>query len=219
MKPGYPLLAALLATVIFGLSLILMPLWMPGYSSVHQTVSEIGMVGSPMQIPFTLMLCVVALCMLIFGSALAGECTRMSHSPLAGYLTACMAISAAGVGVFAFPSPLHNYFGLSELIGYQAPLALAISWRKDVRVKDIVRASTIMSVVMWVTIVLNLAALDRGGALWAYERPFYGLVQRSLFAAFFVWGAWVGVLLFLRHSRKYAVRLSAVPTSATDRAR
>ena len=125
----------------------------------------------------------------------------------------------AGVGVFAFPSPLHNYFGLSELIGYQAPLALAISWRKDVRVKDIVRASTIMSVVMWVTIVLNLAALDRGGALWAYERPFYGLVQRSLFAAFFVWSAWIGVLLFLRHSRKYAVRLSAVPTSATDRAR
>lgn len=219
MKPGYPLLAGLFAAVIFGASLILMPLWIPGYSSVHQTVSEIGMVGSPMQIPFTLMQCVVALCMLTFGSALAGESIRMSHSPLAGYLSACMAVSAAGVGVFALPSPLHDYFGLSELVCYQAPLALAITWRKDVRAKDVVRASTIMSVVMWVTIVLNLTVLDRGGAVWAYERPFYGLVQRSLFAAFFVWSAWVGVLLFLRHSRKFAVRLSAVPTSVTGRAR
>jgi hypothetical membrane protein len=219
MKPDYPLLAGLLAAVIFGLGITLLPLWIPGYSSVHQTVSEIGMVGSPVQIPFTLMLCVVALCMLIFGSALAGESIRMSHPPWAGYLAACMAISAAGVGVFSFPSPLHNYFGMSELIGYQAPLALAITWRKDVRAQDVVRASVLMSVLMWVAIVLNLTVLDRSSALWAYEHPFYGLVQRSLFAAFLVWSSWVGVLLHLKHSRKYAVRLSAVPTSATDRAR
>jgi hypothetical protein len=31
-------------------------------------------------------------------------------------LDACMAVSAAGVGVFAHPHPLHNVFGLSELI-------------------------------------------------------------------------------------------------------
>lgn len=218
MKPGYPLLAGPLAAVIFGLGIILLPLSIPGYSQVRQTVSEIGMVGSPMHVPFTLMLCVVALCILIFGWALGSASIRAGHSPVAGYLTAVMAISAAGVGVFAYPSPFHNYFGLSELIGYQAPLALALTWRRDPRAAGVVRLSWLMSVLMWITIALNLATLDRDGSLWAYERPFYGLVQRSLFAVFFLWCAAVGVRLFLRHSRKSDVHPSPVPTSATGRA-
>ena len=35
-----------------------------------------------------------------------------------------------GNGIFAFPHPLHNTFGIYELIGYRAPLALALSWGK-----------------------------------------------------------------------------------------
>lgn len=207
MKPGYPLLAGLLSAVIFTLGLVLLPLGIPGYSQVHQTVSEIGMVGSPMQIPFTFMLCLTALCMLMFGWALGEASIGAGHSPLAGYLTACMAVSAAGVGLFAFPSPLHNYFGMSELIGYQAPLALAVTWRADRRAAAVVRLSWVMSVLMWVTIILNLSVLDRGGALWAYERPYYGLVQRSLFAVFFLWATLVGVMLFVARSRRLIVRV------------
>src|SRR5487761_509284 len=198
MRPGYPLLAGVPAAVIFGLGLVLLPLWIPGYSSIHQTVSEIGMVGSPMRIPFTVMLCVVALCMLSFGWALGSESIGAGHSPAAGWLTACMAVSAAGVGVFSFPSPYHNYFGMSELIGYQAPLALAMSW--------------LMTALMWVAIALNLSVLDRSGALWAHERPFYGLVQRALFAAFFLWATLAGVMLFRRRSRQSAIRISIIPT-------
>ena len=37
-----------------------------------------------------------------------------------------MALSAAGVGVFAYPHPLHNVFGISELVGYQAPLVYGV---------------------------------------------------------------------------------------------
>lgn len=212
MRPGYPLLAGVLAAVIFGLGLVLLPLWIPGYSSIHQTVSEIGMVGSPMRIPFTVMLCVVALCMLSFGWALGSESIGAGHSPAAGWLTACMAVSAAGVGVFSFPSPYHNYFGMSELIGYQAPLALAIAWRTDTRATGVVRMSWLMTALMWVTIALNLSVLDRGGDLWAHERPFYGLVQRSLFAAFFLWATLAGVMLFRRRSRQSAIRISIIPT-------
>lgn len=65
-------------------------------------MSEIGEMGSPARFPFTIMLCCVALCLLVF---------------------------AAGVGIFAFPHPLHNIFGESELIGYQAPVAFALTWR------------------------------------------------------------------------------------------
>lgn len=207
MKPGYPLLAGPLAAVIFTSGVILLPLGIPGYSQIHQTVSEIGMAGSAMQLPFTVMLCATALCMLLFGWALRDASIGAGHSPLAGYLTACMAISAAGVGVFSFPSPFHNYFGMSELIGYQAPLALAITWRGDKRATGLVRMSWAMSVLMWATILLNLTVLDRGGALWAYERPFYGMVQRSLFAVFFTWATLGGVMLFLGRSRRLIVRV------------
>lgn len=212
MKSAHPLLAGLWATVIFGLGVVLLPLWIPGYSSIHQTVSEIGMVGSPMRFPFTFMLCAVALCMLIFARALGSESIRMGHSPLAAWLTACMAISGAGVGVFAFPSPLHNWFGLSELIGYQAPLALALTWRGDIRARGVVRMSWLLTALMYITIILNLSVFDRGGALWAHERPFYGLVQRSLFAVFFLWAALAGVMLFLRRGRESAVHISIIPT-------
>lgn len=216
LKPAYPLLAGLSAAVIFGVGVVVMPLWLPGYSQVRQTVSEIGMVGSPMQVPFTLMLCAVAACLLVFGWALGSESVRAGHSSLAGWLTACVAISAAGVGVFSYPSPYHNLFGLSELIGYQAPLALAITWRADARA-SVVRMSWLMTALMWVTIILNLSVLDRTGALWVHERPFYGLVQRSLFGIFFLWAALAGVML--TRSRKSAVRPSPAPTSAIGRAR
>ena len=212
MRSTYPLLAGPLAAVIFALGVILLSLRIPGYSSIHQTVSEIGMVGSPMQIPFTVMLCVVALCVLIFGWALGRVSIGAGHSAAAGCLTACMAISAAGAGVYAFPAAPHNYFGLSELIAYQAPLALAITWRNDPREAAVVRLSWIMAVLMWVSIGANLGTLDRDGSLWAHERPFYGLVQRSLFAVFFLWCAAIGAILFLRHSRKSVSRPSPIPT-------
>ena len=38
-----------------------------------------------------------------------------------------MALPAAGIGVFAYPHPAHNVFGMSELIGYQAPLVFALT--------------------------------------------------------------------------------------------
>ncbi len=55
-----------------------------------------------------------------------------------------MALPAAGIGVFAYPHPLHNVFGLSELIGYQAPLILSLTWRRDPQATTLVAFSWIM---------------------------------------------------------------------------
>jgi hypothetical membrane protein len=167
-----------------------------GYSQVHQTVSEIGEMDSPARVPFTAMLLAVALLLLVFAASLRRISVRAEIFPLAAYLTGCMALSAIGVGLFAFPHPLHNFFGLSELVGYQAPLAMAVTFRRDRRFAALVRLSFIMSALVWLAILLNLATLDRGGAIFAYERPIYGLVQRSLFLAWFVWCAAAGLLLF-----------------------
>ena len=188
-----PLAAAILTLGIIGLAL-----WVPGYSQIRQTVSEIGEMGSPARAPFTIMLCGVALCLLVFAAGVAAESKRAGHGRLAAYLIAFMALSAAGVGIFAFPHPLHNIFGESELIGYQAPLAFALTWRRDPNARHLVAFSWIMFALIWISIALNLSSLDRHGALWTEMKPVYGLIQRSLFAAWFGWCAALGVLLWRR---------------------
>ena len=168
----------------------------PGYSSIHQTVSEIGEIGSPARIPFTVLLCVVAACILVFAAAVH-DLSRVVGCPTwAAYVIGFMAISAAGVGVFAFPHPLHNVFGMSELIGYQGPLAFALSWRRNTKAKHFVTFSWIMFILVWIAIALNLSSLDRHGAIWEFLKPGYGLVQRALFAVWFGWCAIIGVMLW-----------------------
>jgi hypothetical membrane protein len=200
MQTDNRLLFGPLAAALLGLGIAVLPFWVPGYSQVHQTVSEIGEMDSPTRIPFTIMLCGVAACLLIFAAGVGAESRRTGHGRLSAYLIGCMAVSAAGVGIFAFPHPLHNVFGESELIGYQAPLAFALSWRRDPSAKRLVSFSWIMFALIWISIALNLVSLDRHSALWAEMKPIYGLIQRSLFAAFFCWCAGVGVLL-RRHLR------------------
>jgi hypothetical protein len=95
---------------------------------------------------------------------------------------AALAVSVAGIGVFSFPHPLHNVFGISELIGYQAPIAFAYAWRRDSRASALATFSWIMSGVVWITIFLNLTTLHRYGLIWEHVRQTYGLVQRCFSA-------------------------------------
>jgi hypothetical membrane protein len=209
MKHGDLLLFGPLGAFLFAAGIVGLAFLVPGYSHVHQTVSEIGEMDSPARIPFTVMLCAVAACLVVFAFAVRDVSIRAGHATLAAWLIGCGAVSAAGVGIFSFPHPLHNVFGESELIGYQAPLALALAWRRDPRAKGLVAFSWILFALMWIAIALNLTILDRHGALFAQVRPVYGLVQRSLFATWFSWCAVVGVLLWRGDRRNQA--LSAQP--------
>lgn len=194
------LLCGPLALCLFVLAVAILPLLVPGYSHVRQTVSEIGDTDSPARIPFAIMSCFIAVVIATFASALRSESKVSNHSPIAAWLTGCLALSIAGVGIFAYPHPLHNVFGISELVGFLAPFVFAFSWRHDQNHATVVGFSWIMSICVGVAVALNLATLDRHGALFALERPFYGLVQRALFIAWFVWCAGTGLLLLRRTS-------------------
>src|SRR6266487_1509308 len=198
MKRNYGLLFGPLAGAILGFGIAGLALLIPSYSHLHLTVSEIGEMGSPARVPFAIMLCCVAGCILVFASAVRDLSVMAHHSRLAAYLIGFMALPAAGIGIFAYPHPLHNIFGTSELIGYQAPLILSLTWRRDPQAKALVTFSWVTFGIILVVIGLNLSAFDRHGLVWAYAKPVYGLVQRALFAAWFVWCAVVGVLLFRR---------------------
>ena len=194
MKGSYRLLFGPIAAIILALGIVGLALFIPGYSHVRQTVSEIGEAGSPTRVPFAIMLGSVAACLLVFAGGVSDLSARNGHSRSAAWLIGFMAISAAGVGVFAYPHPLHNVFGLSELVGYQAPIVMALTWKNDPRAKTLVTISWILFVVIWLAIALNLSSLVP--AIWLHVRPVRGLLQRALFAAWFGWCAIVGSILF-----------------------
>ncbi|QNK02145.1 DUF998 domain-containing protein [Dyella telluris] len=186
------------AFVLWG-GFVLLPLLVPGYDSIRQTVSEIGELDSPARVPFAVMLCMVSVCVLLFASGLRDASRRLGRSSAAAWLTGFMAMSSAGVGIFAYPHPLHGVFGLSEFVGYQAPWVFALTWRRETSAAGLVRFSWVMGVLMWVAITANLSVLDLHSRLWQFERPFYGIVQRMLF---FTWCLWLaGVSLALTKNR------------------
>jgi len=187
-----------LAAAILLVGVAALPLLIPGYSSVRQTVSEIGEMTSPARLPFAAMLCAVAACILVFAAGLRALSLQNGRSAAASYVSGCMAVSAAGVGIFAFPHPLHNVFGLSELVGYQAPLVLALTWPRDPEARAAVSFSWIMTAVVWLAILANLSSLFRDAVIWPHLKPIYGLMQRALFASWFVWCAGLGVMLYRR---------------------
>lgn len=196
MHRNYRALFGPLAAAILLMGVVGLPLLIPGYSQVRQTVSEIGEMDSPARIPFAALLCCVAACLLVFAAGVRAATKQAGHYPLAAYLIGVMALCSAGVGIFAFPHPLHNVFGESELIGYQAPLALALAWRKDPRAGRLVRFSWSAFALVWICIALNLTTLHRHGPVWASVAPLYGLIQRSLFVAWFGWCIGVGLMLW-----------------------
>jgi len=194
------LLCGVVATAVLWGGLLLLPLMVPGYSSIRQTVSEIGEIGSPARIPFAAMLFVLAACLLLFAWGLRDVSIQLRRSSAAAYLVGSMAVSSVGVGIFAFPHPLHNVFGLSEIIGYQAPWVLALTWRRIEKVRTFVAFSWVMAALVWCTIIANLGVLDWHGTLQHLERPVYGIVQRSLFFAWFAWLAGTSLMLAINRS-------------------
>lgn len=189
----------LIAALVLWAGFVFLPLLVPGYDWIRQTVSEIGQVGSPARVPFTAMLCLVAACVLLFAWGLRDASVQLGRSSAAAYLTGFMAVSSVGVGVFAYPHPLHGVFGLSEFVAYQAPWVLALTWRREQHVPGIAPFSWAMAALLWAAIVANLSVLDLHSWLWQFERPVYGVVQRTLF---FIWCAWLaGISVMLIKSR------------------
>lgn len=190
----------IIAIIVLWAGLLLLPLMVPGYSFVRETVSLIGEMSSPARVPFAAVLCALAACLLIFAWGLRDVSIKLGRSTAAAYLTGFMAISSVGVGIFAFPHPLHNVFGLSEIVGYQAPWVLALTWRREQGMRRVVVFSWWMGILVWCAIAANLGAIDFHSWLWQVEKPVYGLVQRALFLTWSAWLVGTSIMLGSNHA-------------------
>jgi hypothetical membrane protein len=195
MKKDGWLLCGPLAGIVLASGIAILPFFVPGYSQVRQTVSEIGEVGSPAQIPFSIMLIVVGALALLFSIAVYRISVARGNGTLAAYFIGLLTILSTGLAMSPFPHPLHNFFGTSELIVYQAPMVLALQWRKDPKATRLVSFSWICFIALWTSLALNFVIFFRDSQLWQMVKPGYGLIQRSLFAGLCIWLIGTGVLL------------------------
>jgi hypothetical protein len=61
-----------------------------------------------------------------------------------------------------------------------------------------------------VAFAINLIPLVRPANLWPLIKPFFGIVQRSLFASWFIWVAGYAVLLMHVARANYSFKRTAV---------
>jgi hypothetical membrane protein len=191
-------LAGPLAGVVFFSAVYTLAPMVDGYSHVSQTVSEIGEYGSPAKLPYQIAMLIVSLCLLVFASSLYSFAKANNASILPSCFIAFFGIAESGIALFPSPHPMHNLFGLSMTIGYMTPLVLAWSWKSLANANTLKSASWVAFALVVITMFLNLSPIF---ARDLYPLNYYGIVQRSLFVAFYGWCLYVGVELFARSRR------------------
>lgn len=195
MNNRYFLLAGIAIPLLFTAAILGLGTMVDGYSHVSQTVSEIGRTGSPAELLWKLAGFVVSICFLLFSLGLFRFSRAYSVSVLPACLIAYFGLMTVGLNIFESPHPLHNIFGLLLTLGYMAPLALAICWRRAKWATSLIRFSWVIWILIIASIALNLSPLFTRDL---FPLEYYGLVQRSLFLLFY--GFWCPVVGLSLHS-------------------
>jgi hypothetical membrane protein len=172
----------------------LLPLFAPGYDSASQPISQLGQLGAPLRIPFAAVLIVTAILQLLFSFELRSRAKAAGASQAAFYLIVVASLCAIGGAIFPTPLPLHKLFGWGIVIGYFAPFALAIGWRRFPGTRLVIGASVLFGTISLTATVLAFSPLY-SAALGEAIQPVYGLVQRAIHFGWYGWLAATGLLL------------------------
>jgi len=183
-----------IAAVIFFVGVAGLALLIPGYSHVHQDISTIGRAGTPLRIPFAVVIACYACSLLIFATGILRTAIKRAAPRLPAYMMGYYALTQLGIAIFATPHPLHNVFGILSMLGYLTPLVLASTWGR-VGPRSLIIVSYVLGFVVFVSIVLGLSELFPQLGVWQLVSPWPGMVQRLLVAGWLPWMAVTGVLM------------------------
>lgn len=173
-----------LAGLIFFVTVYALASRVANYSHLSDTVSEIGQIGSPVELPFKLGILAAYISTVLFGLGLVFLARSKTISAAPALLVTFYGVLGIGIALFPTPHPAHNLFGLAMIIGYMSPLALAIAWRQYEPLKKLARISSIVTILMLISIFLNISPLFTRDL---FPLEYYGIVQRSAFVIFYGW--------------------------------
>lgn len=211
MRTKTRLLFGPIAAVIFFFGVLGLASLLPGYSHVHQDISTIGRIGSPERVPFSAVFIFYACSLAIFASGIFNLAGHAGLSRLPAYLVAFMAFTQIGIAIFATPHPLHNMFGIASMLGFLAPIALAVSWRRVRPPRTLIVVSYVLGLLVLGCVIVGLSELYPQSQLWQLVKSVPGLVQRSLAGAWLAWLFASGILM-----RRWESTLGAMPHSPRD---
>jgi hypothetical membrane protein len=194
MKTEMRLLFGPIAAAIFLSGIICLALLVPGYSHLNQSISAIGKLGTPMRIPFALMIACYASSLLIFASGIYRLADKVKAPKVPAYWLGFLALTQFGIALFATPHPLHNIFGLLGLLGNLVPLVLAYAWRRA-GPKNLITISWSLGLLVLAMLILNLSELFPESALWQLVKPYPGVAQRLFVTVWLVWLIAAGLMM------------------------
>jgi len=183
------LLFGTLAGIIFFTTVYVLAANVPDYSHLSDTVSEIGEIGSPVETVYKSGMLAAHLSTVLFGIGLLLFSRNKKISAAPAVLVTFYGLVGIGTALFPSPHPAHNLFGLAMVIGYMAPLALAIAWRGSEPLRTQTRISWVVAALILVSIFLNISPLFTRDL---FPLEYYGVVQRSAFVLFYGWLAVTG---------------------------
>ncbi len=173
---------------------------LPDYDLVSQTLSEIGEDGSPFYTQWMLVDGSTAVLSVLFGLGIIWFSKGYQLPYLPGLFLLCFGLLGCGAIFFASPHPLHNVFGLLNIVGYFSPLVFFFRW-KDRLGEGFRSTSLLVFILIVLGTFLNLAPLF---ASIVDLMPYYGLVQRFVVFTFYFYCAYLSfsMLQYMKESEQ-----------------
>ena len=181
-----------LGGLVFVIMTLILGTLLNDYSSVSQTVSEIGRIGSPFQEYYSVMLSLVSILSFIFSCFLFRFANDNSLPKAPVYCIAFFAVLDGAFVVFPAPEQLHNVVGLLHIVGYVAPFIVARNWKQYFVHRQLRNYSSVVSMTIGVMLFLNLSPMI---APKLYPLEFYGIVQRGLLYTYYLWLTWLSITM------------------------
>lgn len=192
---SWMLLGGPAAALAFGLGVTWLGAATPGYSAVRQTISELGPQGGKGRRALAGLNLLIALAAVMLACGLFFVARHVPWTTTPAYFVGLYAVLPAGLAAFPSGHRLHNVVGLLQTFPFVgAPLSVALGWR----------GLGLLTPISWVALGLLIVAMAINLAPAFSSRlnkalaPVYGLLQRSLFVAWYGWCAILGLWLFVR---------------------
>lgn len=189
------------AAVVFIANTTILGMLLPGYDPVSQTISEIGERGSRFEFAFRVGQLAVATCLLIFAVGVGRHSSVAGRSVVPALFLAFCGVTLAGTAEFEAPHPLHNLFGIAMMLGYMAPLVLAISWPDTPDTRWVRRGSIVLGTALVIGIAYNFSPLFVDYAPADFVRAHYGAIQRLVHLPFYGWCGFLAIRLLAIRTR------------------
>jgi hypothetical protein len=192
---GWMLFGGPVAALVFGAGVTWLGPATPGYSAIRQTISELGPQGGRGRRALAALNLTIAVAAAVFACGLVSIASHVHGTMIVpAYFIVLYAVLTVGLALFPSGHPLHNVFGLLQTVPFVgAPLSVALGWRGQ----GLTSISWLALVTLVVAMVLNLAPAFSPRLARRFA-PVYGVLQGSLFVAWYGWCALLGLLLFLR---------------------